>query len=140
MKKIQVVGNITKDCVIREVGTNKVINFSIAENEKYTDKSGQKIEKVTYFNCSLWREKTEIAKYLLKGVKVWVDGTPEANLYENRDGQKVPILKITVRDIELLGGGQKPATGESPAAPAAPASTGNNDSGLVPTPDDDLPF
>ena len=136
MKKIEVIGNITKDCVIRQVGSNTVINFSLAENEKFI-KDGQKVEKVTYFNCSLWRDKTEIAKYLLKGVKVWIEGKPEATLYENREGQKVPIMKITVRDVELLGGGTKPAT-EASGATNNPSSQ-NNDT-LVPTPDDDLPF
>lgn len=135
MKKIQVVGNITKDCVIRQAGSQTVINFNIAENEKFI-KDGQKVEKVTYFNCSLWREKTEIAKYLLKGVRVWIDGKPEATMYENKEGQKVPILKITVRDIELLGGGQKPDT------IASNTNHTENQEALTPPSDEgsDLPF
>lgn len=107
MRKMQIIGNVTKDAEVRDANGKKVINFSIAVNEKYKDRSGVKQEKTFFYNCVDWRERTTIAEYITKGTKVYVDGTPEIEKYQNKEGETVTNIKITVRDIELLGGGKK---------------------------------
>lgn len=140
MKKIQIIGNVTRDAVIKEVGFKKVINFSVAVNERYI-KDGQKQEKVSYYNCAVCKDNipnkdtTSVAQYIKKGVKIFVEGNPDVEMYENREQQKVAVIKITVSHIELLGG--VPTTTNSSQTSQAP---GRQEDTLVPTPDDDLPF
>ena len=43
--QITVSGNIGSDPEVREVNGTKVANLSIAVNENYTNKSGEKVEK-----------------------------------------------------------------------------------------------
>lgn len=142
MKKIQVIGNLTKDCVVRQVdGGRMAINFTVAENERWKDKQGQKMEKVTYFSCTLWRsEETSIAQYLTKGVKIFVEGSPSIYLYENQEQQKVGIIQITVRQIELLDSKKTSAPTTPQGSTKQPANESGYNDTLVPTPDDDIPF
>jgi single-strand DNA-binding protein len=132
MRKIQVIGNVTKDAEVRTLdGGRSVINFDLAINERYKNKEGVKQEKTHYVKCAIWRDNTSIAQYLTKGTKVYVEGSPEADAYVNKEGKAVGNVKITVREVELLGGGNK-AEGQ--------AQGGQNSDTLTPDPDQDLPF
>lgn len=137
-------GNVTADAVVSTGGKN-VINFTVAENERYTDKQGVKHEAVTFFNCSIWRDNTTLAPYIKRGIKVLVEGKPSAESYTNKEGKTVAIIKINVRDFEFAG-----TTKNENSVPAPDKSKSSetdsalppfpDDNPLVPTPDDDLPF
>lgn len=135
-KKIIITGNVVKDAEVRDANGKNVIGFTVAENTRYTDKDGVKQTTTSYFNCSMWRDKTTIAQYIKKGTKVYVEGSPSAEFYETKSGEKMALMKIRVTDFELLGGNSKPAQ-EPQSSASAPAS--ENSEG-PPTPDDDLPF
>ncbi len=40
MIKLQIVGNLGKDCILKEVKRKNVINFSVAHTEKFKDSQG----------------------------------------------------------------------------------------------------
>lgn len=105
MQKLQVIGNIVRDAQVRESNGRKAINFVIAHNESYKNKEGVKVDKATYYSCTLWREPsqpTEVTKYLTKGIKVFVEGSPSAEIYKTKDGQNAIDNRINVKQIELL--------------------------------------
>ena len=52
--QITVSGNIGQQPEIKEVNGTKVANFSIAVNEGYTTKSGEKVEKTHWYRCEAW--------------------------------------------------------------------------------------
>ena len=134
MKKISIIGNITKDAEVRSFEGNKsVINFDVAVNERFKDKNGQKVERTSFIRCAMWRENTSIAQYLTKGTKLYVEGSPDADAYVNKEGKAVGNLKINVREIEFLGGAKKTETQDSNTnAPAEDSATA--------AVNDDLPF
>lgn len=136
MEKLSIIGNITADAVIREVNGKHVINFNLAVNKKF-EKNGQKIEKVTFYKCAIWRDNTSIAQYIKKGDKLFVEGLPEVETYQNKNGETVAHIKINVYTVELLGGNRK---SESNQQESTAVGSENNDGPLVPTPDSDLPF
>ena len=127
MKKISIIGNVTKDAEIRSFeGGRSVINIDVAVNERFKDKNGQKQERTSFIRCAMWREVTTIAQYITKGTKLYVEGSPDADAYVNKEGKAVGNLKINVREIEFLGSAKKSEdTGSSEGAPP---------------PVDDLPF
>jgi single-strand DNA-binding protein len=103
MIKLQIIGNIGNDCIVRDVNGYKSINFSVAENQKYT-KDGVTHEKTNWVNCSIWRESdqnTNISQYLKKGCKVFVEGTPTVKLFDGQNGKQAS-LELRVNVIELL--------------------------------------
>ena len=78
MIKLQVIGNLGKDCVVNTVNGKNVINFTVAHTEKYKDSQGNQQEKTTWVDCAYWTDRTAIAQYLTKGKQVFVEGQPEA--------------------------------------------------------------
>lgn len=45
MIKLQIVGNLGKDCILKEVNGKNVINFSVAHTERYKDSKGEQKER-----------------------------------------------------------------------------------------------
>lgn len=135
MKKISIIGNVTKDAEIRSFeGGRSVINFDVAVNERFKDRNGQKVERTSYVRCAMWRENTSIAQYITKGTKLYVEGTPDVDSYINKEGKAVGNLKINVREVEFVGGAKKTENQEPGASIPA------EDSIATPAPNDDLPF
>jgi single-strand DNA-binding protein len=145
MIKLQVIGNLGKDCVVNTVSGKNVINFTVAHTEKYRDSQGVNQEKTTWVDCAYWIDKTGIAPYLTKGRQVFVEGSPEVRTFTRQDGSSGASLSLRVREIQLLGGKGENG-GAAPAASATTAASAPATSASVPTasdvtePVDDLPF
>lgn len=145
MIKLQVIGNLGKDCVLKEVNGKNVINFSVAHTERFKDSTGAQKERTTWVECAFWTDRTAIAPYLLKGQLVYAEGTPEADGYLNKENQPSATLRMRVRDIQLLGGradSNSPSNSGSGAVSSnATTSTSRQTSpSAVEEPADDLPF
>ena len=104
MIKLQIVGNLGKDCIVKEVNGKNVINFSVAHTERYKDSQGNQKERTTWVECAYWTDKTAVAQYLTKGKIVYAEGSPEADAYMNKDNQAAATLRMRVQNIQLLGG------------------------------------
>ncbi len=107
MIKLQIIGNLGKDCIVKEVNGRKVINFSVAHTERYKDSMGNQKERTTWVECAYWNEKTNVSEYLTKGRTVYAEGTPEADAYTNKEGQASATLRMRVQNLQLLGGNQQ---------------------------------
>jgi len=104
MIKLQIIGNLGKDCIVKEVNGKNVINFSVAHTEKFKDSAGNQRERTTWVECAFWTDRTAIAPYLQKGQLVFAEGTPDVDGYLNKENQAAATLRMRVRDIQLLGG------------------------------------
>src|SRR6476620_1098303 len=141
MIKMQVIGNLGKDCVVNTVNGKNVINFTVAHTEKYSDSAGNNQEKTTWVDCAYWTDRTALAPYLQKGKQVFVEGTPEVRSFTRNDGTAGASLSLRVREVQLLGGKNDNNMGGSPASESpsynrqeASAPAGVDDVA------DDLPF
>ncbi|HRO70951.1 MAG TPA: single-stranded DNA-binding protein, partial [Chitinophagaceae bacterium] len=74
MIKLQVIGRLGKDCVVNTVNGKNVINFTVANTEKFRDSQGNNQERTTWVDCAYWTDRTGIAPYLTKGTQVYVEG------------------------------------------------------------------
>ena len=143
MIKMQIIGNLGKDCVVNTVNGKNVINFTVAHTEKYKDSQGNQQEKVIWVDCAYWADRTAVAQYLTKGKQVYVEGQPEVKTFQRNDGTPGASLSLRVREVQLLGGrGDSAGSGPSSYA-GANTSTANSS---IPSPSDitepidDLPF
>jgi single-strand DNA-binding protein len=141
MIKMQVIGNLGKDCIVNTVNGKNVINFTVAHTEKYRDSSGNNQEKTTWVDCAYWTDKTAIAPYLQKGTQVFVEGAPEVRSFTRNDGSAGASLTLRVREIQLLGrkgentvGGGQASDNSSYNRQSSPAAASVDDVS------DDLPF
>jgi single-strand DNA-binding protein len=103
MIKMQVIGNLGKDCVVNAVNGKNVINFTVAHTEKYKDSQGSNQEKTTWVDCAYWTDRTAVAPYSTKGTQVYVEGTPEVRSFTRNDGTAGASLSLRVREVQLLG-------------------------------------
>lgn len=134
MIKLQIIGNLGKDCITKEVNGKNVINFSVAHTERYKDNQGNPIEKTTWVECAYWTDKTAVAQYLTKGRTVFAEGAPEADAYTNKDNVAASTLRMRVQSVQLLGGnnnegGQNSNGNSNSNSTAAPFSNNNSNSG-----------
>jgi single-strand DNA-binding protein len=128
-------GRITGNAEVRTTkGDKKVTGFTVALNQRYKTKEGEKREKVAYVDCSYWVN-PGLADYLTKGAIVEISGWVEAQSWENREGKAQADLVCTVDTIKLFGG-NTPKQAEKPIEKKAEKkkATANG------ADDDDLPF
>ena len=103
MIKLQVIGNLGKDCVTNTVNGKNVINFNVAHTEKFKDAQGNQKDKTIWVDCAYWTDRTGIAPYLKKGTQVYVEGSPEVRTYAKNDGTTGASLTLRVGSVQLLG-------------------------------------
>lgn len=146
MIKLQVIGHLGKDCIVKEVNGKNVINFSVAHSEKFKDSTGTQRERTTWVECAFWTDRTAIAPYLQKGQLVFAEGSPDVDGYLNKENQPSATLKMRVRDVQLLGGrvdtnssGNNNFGASTAETPANRVNTSQSQS-QVEEPADDLPF
>lgn len=113
MIKMQVIGNLGKDCITNTVNGKNVINFSVAHTEKFRDAQGNQKDKTIWVECAYWTERTGIAPYLRKGTQVYVEGTPDVRTYPKNDGSTGVSLILRVFSVQLLGGRNTESNGAS---------------------------
>jgi single-strand DNA-binding protein len=144
MIKMQVIGNLGKDCVVNAVNGKNVINFTVAHTEKYKDSQGNQQEKTTWVDCAYWTDRTALSPYLTKGKQVFVEGTPEVRTFTRQDGTSGASLSLRVRDVQLLGGraenGATPAYSNAGASMSSSSGGGMSSANDITEPIDDLPF
>lgn len=126
MQILMIAGNVGNVKDIKEVGGDKVLNFSIAvDNGK--DKGGEKRDP-TWYDCALWGKRAEsLAPYIEKGTKLVVNGRPGARAHEGK-----AHLSLTVNELTFMGGGGE----KREAEPRREASTFKESYDL----NDDIPF
>lgn len=146
MIKMQVIGRLGKDCIVNTVNGKNVINFSVAHSERYKDSQGNLQEKTTWVDCAYWTDRTAVAPYLVKGVQVYVEGTPEARAFSRQDGTAGASLSVRVREVQLLGSKGEGTGGSTPSYNAGNSSAGSSAGNSYVNADDiteasdDLPF
>ena len=136
LAKAQVIGNLGKDPETRYIPSGQmVVSFSVASTRKYTDRSGQPVEKTTWFNVSAWNKLAETLDrltqdgYLAKGQQVYVTGRIELREYQANDGTNRTSLDLNADEVLMVGGrrdGGAPASGGGGGRPQqAPDDTGD---------------
>ncbi len=144
MIKMQVIGNLGKDCVVNTVNGKNVINFTVAHTEKYKDSQGNNQEKTTWVDCAYWTDRTAVAPYLQKGTQVFVEGTPEVRSFTRADGTAGASLSMRIREVQLLGrkGDNNSGGGHMDTASPNQSNARQNTAAPVGIDDvaDDLPF
>jgi single-strand DNA-binding protein len=142
MIKMQVIGNLGKDCVTNLVNGKTVINFNVAHTEKFRDAKGEQKEKTLWVDCAYWTDRTAIAPYLKKGTQVYAEGTPDLRTYQKTDGTQGAAITLRVLSVQLLGSRNSNESGgnDNYNAGSSGSLAGVPASGDMTAPVDDLPF
>lgn len=84
--KVQLIGNLGKDPeIITLENGSKLAKFSLATNENYKDKNGEKQSKTEWHNLIAWNKTAElIEKYVTKGKEIAIEGKLSNKSYEDK--------------------------------------------------------
>lgn len=105
INKVILVGRLGKDPEIRSTpGGNSVAKFSVATDERFTDKSGEKQERTEWHNIVAWGKLAEICgQYLRKGKLVYIEGSIRTDSWEDKEsGQKKYRTEIIAQTMKML--------------------------------------
>lgn len=98
---MEIVGRITADAKINETKSgSKVVNFTIAVNDRYKSNTGEIKEEVTFFNCGYWLA-TGIAQFLQKGALVEASGRVSTHAWINPEGEAKASLNFHVDRLKI---------------------------------------
>lgn len=135
------IGRLGKDPETRHTQAgDAVCNFSLAVDESYKGKDGQKVDKTEWVNCVAWRKLGEICgQYLTKGSLVAVSGKMQTRKWQDSNGQDRYTTEILLDEMRMLGskGDGVAITSGSTAAAAQPKQPPTAPQHQV---EDDIPF
>lgn len=129
--KVIILGNLTRDPEIKALpsGSN-VVNFSVATNRVYTDKSGQKQQTAEFHNVVAFGKLADIcSRFLNKGKMVLVEGRLQTRSWQAQDGSKRYRTEIVMENMQLgprgvagdnMGGNINSSRGPAPAEEEIP--------------------
>ena len=140
VNKAIIIGRLGADPEVRYTQSGQsVANFNVATDESWTDKSGQKQEKVEWHRIVVWgRQAEHCGEYLRKGREVYIEGRIETREWQDRDGQRRFTTEIKAQNVTFLGSrndnnsdsnrntSQAPAAGPATYQQATPAANPTN--------------
>ena len=140
VNKVILIGRLGRDPEVRSTPSGSTVaKFSIATDEKFTDKSGERQERTEWHNIVAWARLGEICgQYLKKGKLVFIEGSLRTDSWDDKEtGQKKYRTEIVAREMKMLDRrGDEEGGGSSYAGSARGSSSSSSDS----IEDDDVPF
>ncbi len=154
VNKAILVGRLGKDPETRYTPSGQgVCNFSLATDESFKDRNGERQKRTEWHRVVLWGKLAEIAQqYLKKGSLVYIEGRIQTRQWDDKNsGQKRYSTEIVGSTMKMLGsksesGGMASAAhaGGGGSQDAEFNQSGADDSGSgAPSPDisdEDIPF
>lgn len=103
INKVTLIGNLGSDVEYRELESgSKFAKFSLATNESYKDKAGERQTQTEWHNIIGWRQLAEqMNKYLSKGKLVFIEGKLTHRKHE-KDGVTKYYTEVVARTVRLL--------------------------------------
>ncbi len=157
VNKVILVGTLGKDPEVRYSQAGAALtSVSIATNESWKDKNGEKQERTEWHRVKFFGRLAEIAgEYLKKGGMVYIEGSLRTEKYTDKQGVEKYSTDIIANEMQMLGGmpggaerGERSGGGDRPQRAAGGYGGERSGSGSAapatrneePFPDDDIPF
>jgi single-strand DNA-binding protein len=129
VNKVILVGRLGRDPETRYTsGGQAVANFSVATDESYKDRNGERQKRTEWHKIVVWGKQAEIAQqYLKKGSLVFIEGRIQSREWQDKEGQKRTAFEIVANNFRMLGGRGEGMAAGAGAAAAAPGGARSDD-------------
>ena len=106
VNKVILVGRLGRDPETRYTsGGQAVANFTMATDESFKDRNGEKQKRTEWHKIVVWGKLAEIAQqYLKKGSLLFVEGRIQSREWQDKEGQKRTSFEIVASNFRMLGG------------------------------------
>lgn len=107
VNKVILVGRLGQNPEVRYTPSGAAVtNFSLATNESWVDKAGQKQDRTEWHRIVVWGKQGEnCGKYLTKGRQVYLEGRLQTQQWQDKDGNKRYTTEVVATTVQYLGGG-----------------------------------
>lgn len=107
INKVILIGNLGQNPEIRYSPNGAAIcTLSIATNEAWTDKNGQKQEKTEWHRVVVFGKLAELcSQYLQKGRQAYIEGKLQTRSWQDKDNQTKYTTEVVAQQVQFLGGG-----------------------------------
>lgn len=107
VNKVILVGHLGQNPELKYTPSGQAVcNLSIATNESWTGKDGQKQEKTEWHRLVMFGKLAELAgQYLQKGRQIYVEGKLQTRSWQDKDGQTRYTTEVVAQTMQFLGGG-----------------------------------
>ncbi len=104
LNKVLLIGRLGRDPEVRYTTSGQpVATFSIATDESYKSKDGQKVEKTEWHRIVVWGKSAEFCgNYLTKGRLVFVEGKLETRKWQDKDGVEKYTTEIKADRVDFM--------------------------------------
>ena len=106
--KVQLIGRLGQEPeIVTFQDGNKMAKFSLATDDSYKDKAGNKIERAYWHNIVIKGGLVNVVEnYVKKGHEIAVEGKLTNRSYETKEGEKRYVTEILVHELLMLGNKQ----------------------------------
>ena len=106
VNKVILVGRLGRDPETRYTGSGQAVaNFSVATDETYKDRNGERQKRTEWHKIVVWGKQAEIAQqYLKKGSLIFIEGRIQSREWQDKEGQKRTSFEIVATNFRMLGG------------------------------------
>ncbi|MFT5512503.1 MAG: single-strand DNA-binding protein [Bacteroidia bacterium] len=105
INKVILIGNLGSDPEVKYLdGDRAVANFSLATNESYNDKQGNRVTQTEWHRIEMWDGLAKVAeKYLTKGRQVYIEGKIKTDKWTDQNGVDKYTTRIRANVLQMLG-------------------------------------
>ena len=130
LNKVMLIGRLGGNPEIRYTPDgNPVATFTVATNESYTNKNGERITQTEWHRVVVFGKLAEIVgEYYSKGKKVYIEGKLRTRQWEDRNGNRRWTTEIVANNLFILDSKGDEFTTEETTIEDTPIN------------DDDIPF
>ncbi len=105
VNKAILVGRLGRDPETRYTsGGQAVCNFTMATDETYKDRNGERQKRTEWHRIVVWAKLAEICQqYLRKGSLVYIEGRISTRQWDDKEGQKRTTVEFVACNMRMLG-------------------------------------
>lgn len=102
--KVQLIGRLGQDPeVITFKDGGKMARFSLATDDSYKDKNGNKVERTDWHNVVVRNGLVKVVEnYVSKGKEIAIEGKLTTRSYETKEGEKRYVTEIIANELLML--------------------------------------
>jgi single-strand DNA-binding protein len=102
INKVQLLGHLGKEPIVKTLSTGKMARFSLATDESYLNREGNRVENTQWHSLVAWGEVAEqVEQSLKKGSRIQLYGKIANRSFETKEGVKKYSTEIVVTGFEF---------------------------------------
>ena len=109
LNRVTLIGHLGAAPEFKDLNGKSVINFRMATNESWSDKDGERQERVEWHAVQAWGKLAQLCNsYLVKGGQCCFEGKLRSREWTDKENKQRQTFEVVAENVVFLGG--KPAT------------------------------